>query len=711
VDRNADLIDQERDVPEKKPEISSESISSNDQAEAAVEKLREAIRYHDYRYYVLDDPAISDAEYDELMRQLEALELKFPELKTPNSPTQQVGGEPRDELGVVQHPSPMLSLKAVYDKEGLRNFDQNCREDLGVDSVAYVAEPKYDGLAVELIYKEGLLSTASTRGDGETGEDITPNVRTIKGVPLALLSQEDISIPDQLVVRGEIYMRKDEFQAFNQQRTQEGKRPFANPRNAAAGSVRQLDPNVTAGRPLHIFFYAIARGIARADSQADDLGLETQWNVLQALPKWGLRVNLDHTESCSDLDEAIEYHERMQDVRDDLAYEIDGVVYKVNRLDYQDALGVRTRDPRWALAYKFEPRRATTKLKDVEFQVGRTGQVTPVAILDPVQIGGVEVSRASLHNQSEIDRKDIRIGDTVLVERAGDVIPHIKSVVGEQAEEERSKERIQIPDECPVCGGEVVMSKDQKQARCTDVNCPARLRESVTHYASREAMDIEGLGTKRTKQLIDAGLIERLSDIYRLTQKDLVSLERFAQKSAQNLLDEIEGSKEQTLDRFIYGIGIPLVGQHVSQILAQNYETLDDLTETCKEELEAIQDIGPEVARGILAFFENEQNQEVIGEIRDAGLTLTNPLYSREPEKRPLEGLTFVFTGTLERWTRDEVQQYVARLGGRATSSVSGETDYVVAGPGAGSKLDEARERDVPVLDEAEFTNFVESQK
>ena len=698
-------MNQKQAPPELEPQVSPESVSSQEEAADAIERLRQAIRYHNYRYYVLDDPVISDAEYDELMRALESLEEEFPELETPDSPTQHVGGEPRDELGLTEHPFPMLSLKAVYDEEDVRSFDQTCRDDLGVDAVEYIAEPKYDGLAVELIYEDGQLSVASTRGDGETGEEITPNVKTIREVPLALLDQGDTPVPDRLVVRGEIYMRKDEFESFNERRADEGKAQFANPRNAAAGSVRQLDPNVTDRRPLHVFFYAVANG--------DELGFDTHWDVLHALPGWGLRVNLEYTERCGSVDEAIAYHRGTADRRDDLPYEIDGVVYKVNDLSYQEALGVRTRDPRWALAYKFEPRRATTKLKDVEFQVGRTGRVTPVALLRPVHIGGVEVSRASLHNQSEIDRKDIRIGDTVLVERAGDVIPHIvksMAATGERTDEEASRERIQIPDQCPVCGGDVVMTEDRKQARCTNVNCPARLRESLTHYASREAMDIDGLGKKRTEQLIEAGLIERLSDLYDITKDDLVSLERFADKSAQNLVDEIEDSKDQPLDRFIYAIGIPLVGQHVAQILARGYETLDDLMEADEEELESVNDIGPEVAHSIVTFFENEQNRKVIEEIRNAGLTLSNPLFA-EKEGGPLEGLTFVFTGSLERWTRDEVQRYVERLGGRATSSVSGETDYVVAGPGAGSKLDEARESDIPVMDEEEFVDFVEERQ
>lgn len=691
----------ENKAPEKEPDVSPQSIESREEAKEAVEKLREAIRYHNYRYYVLDDPVISDPEYDELMRELEALEEKFPDLTTPDSPTQHIGGEPREELGLAEHPSPMLSLKAVYDEDDVRNFDDSCRDDLGLDSVEYVADPKYDGLAVELIYEDGRLSVASTRGDGETGEDITPNVKTIKEAPLALLSQEGISVPDRLVVRGEIYMRKDEFEAFNERRAEEGKRQFANPRNAAAGSVRQLDPNVTARRPLHIFLYAVP--------DAGDLGFETHWEVLQTLPKWGLRVNLERLQRCSSVDDVLAYHEGMGEIRDDLPYEVDGVVYKVDRLDYQDQLGVRTRDPRWALAYKFQPRRATTTLKAVEVQVGRTGQLTPVAILEPVHIGGVEVSRASLHNQSEIERKDIRIGDRVLVERAGDVIPHIVRPIKE--ERDGSEKTFHIPDECPVCGAEVVMSEDKKQARCTNVNCPAQLRERVTHYASREAMDIEGLGEKRTEQLIDAGLIEHLSDLYDLTKEDLVSLERFADKSAENLLNEIKGSKEQTLARFLYALGIPLVGEHVATVLAQQYGTFDDLMEASEGELRQIMEIGPQVAHSIVTFFEEDQNRQVIEKIRDAGLTLSNPLYSAEEEERPLEGLTFVFTGALDRWTRDEVQRYVERLGGRATSSVSGETDYVVAGPGAGLQLDEARQRDVPVMDEEEFIEFVEGRQ
>lgn len=684
-----------------KPDVAVDEIASKSAAEKAIEKLREALRYHNYRYYVLDDPVISDAEYDKLLRQLETLENKYPGLVTPDSPTQQVGGEPRDELGLVEHAAPMLSLKAVYEAEDVRSFDQTCRDELGADTVTYVAEPKYDGLAVELVYEEGQLSVASTRGDGETGEDVTPNVKTIKAVPLRLVDRGKVAPPERLVVRGEIYIRKDEFEALNQHRAEEGERPFANPRNAAAGSVRQLDPQVTARRPLHIFLYQVV--------DAADLGFATHWDTIQALPGWGLRANLEKMRRCTSVEEAIGYHGEMAGARDDLDYEIDGVVFKVNRLAAQEELGARTRDPRWALAFKFEPHRATTTIADIEVQVGRTGKLTPVARLDPVHIGGVEVSRASLHNQSEIERKDIRIGDDVLVERAGDVIPQVVKPFKERRD--GSEQVFHMPETCPVCGADVVMSADKKQTRCPNVSCPAQLRERVTHFASRAGMDIDGLGEKRAQQLIDAGLVEQLSDLYRLSKDDLLGLERYAEKSAQNLLDEIAASKEQTLARFLYALGVPLVGEHVTRVLARHYETLDDVMAASTEDLEAIHEIGPEVARAIVTFFGAERNRQVIGAMREAGLTLENPLYAGTEKAQPLDGLTFVFTGELERWTRDEVKRYVERLGGRATSSVSGETDYVVAGPGAGQKRDEARQRDVPVLDEEAFEALVEDRR
>ena len=685
---------------ELKPEIDPGKIDTREAAQEAVEQLREVIRYHDYRYHVLDDPVIADSEYDQLMETLRELEEEHPDLVKPDSPTQHVGGEPRDELGSVEHPRPMLSLKAVYEEDEVRNFDQTCREELGREQVEYAAEPKYDGLAVELIYEEGSLTTASTRGDGQTGEEITANVRTLPEVPLKLREAADREVPDRLVVRGEIYMRLDEFESFNQTRSEEGEEPFANPRNAAAGSVRQLDPSVTERRPLHIFFFGVP--------QAEDLGFETHWEVLEALPEWGLRVNREQSRLCGGVDELLIYFQEMQEIREELAYEIDGLVFKVNDLDGQRTLGMRTSDPRWALAYKFPPRRATTQLKDIEVQVGRTGQLTPVAVLEPVEIGGVEVSRASLHNQSEIDKKDIRVGDRVLIERAGDVIPQVVKPITE--ERDGSEETFQMPERCPVCGAETVMSDDKKQTHCTNLNCPAQLRAGITHYASREGMDIEGLGEKRAQQLLDAGLVKKVSDLYQLTEEDLLSLERFAEKSARNLLGSIQDSLDSSVSRFLYALGIPLIGVHLARVLAGHFPELEDLLDVTREELLEIDEIGPEVARSVSTFFEDENNREVIREIQEAGLNLENTQSTTEREELPLEGLTMVFTGSLESWTRDEVKRKVERLGARATSSVSGETDYLVAGPGAGSKLDEARELDVPVLDEEGFKQFLEER-
>lgn len=680
----------------RKPDVSLEAIETEEGAREAAEKLREAIRYHNYRYYVLDDPVISDREYDELMRTLRNLEEAYPAVQTPDSPTQQVGGAPREELGLVEHPIPMLSLKTAYEEDEVLNFDRTCREELGLEEVEYVAEPKYDGLAVELIYEEGSLSVVSTRGDGETGEDVTANVKTIKEVPLMLLGNMGLSIPSRLVVRGEIYMRLDEFEEMNEERLERGEDPFANPRNAAAGSLRQLDPNVTARRPLHIYFYGAA--------QATGIEFDTQWDVLEALPKWGLRVNFDLSRKCTGVDKLLTYHREMAEQRDDLPFEIDGVVFKVNSLEAQSTLGTRTRDPRWALAYKFEPRRATTEILDIEVQVGRTGKLTPVAILNPVEIGGVEVSHASLHNMSEIERKDIRIGDTVLVVRAGDVIPYVVKSIDE--ERDGSEQKFTMPDSCPVCGSDVFMSEDKKTARCTNIGCPAQVRERLTHFASREAMDIEGLGEKRAEQFIKAGIVDGFQSLYSLTLEDLTQLERFGEKSASNLLGEIEESKEQPLHRFIHALGIPLVGVHVSQLLAQNYHTLDDLMEAGADDLLSIEGIGPEVADSVTTFFNEPENREAIDEVRESGLTLENPLYGEE--EQPLEGLTFVFTGALDNFTRTEAKELVTRLGGRATSSVSGVTDYVVAGPGAGSKLDKAKELGVPVIDEEEFIAMTE---
>ncbi|MFP4259107.1 MAG: NAD-dependent DNA ligase LigA, partial [Desulfovermiculus sp.] len=664
-------------MPEQIIHVHPGQIQDVEQARETVSRLRESLRYHAYRYYVLDDPVIADPEYDQMMQALEELEQKFPELASPTSPTQQVGGPPRQAMGLVQHPVAMLSLRAVYSPQEARDFDLTCRQELRVDQLTYVTEPKYDGLAVELIYEQGGLISASTRGDGTTGEDILANVKTIREIPLQLLALDGESIPDRLVLRGEIFMRKDEFNALNARRAQNNEPLFANPRNAAAGSVRQLDPKITAQRPLHLFVYEVAQCRGRDFSE--------QWEMLCTLPKWGLKTNARWQEKCAGIEPVLSFFQRLAENRDDLPFEIDGVVIKVNDRSAQQRLGYRQRDPRWALALKFPARQATTRIKDISVQVGRTGVLTPVAALEPVSIGGVEVQRASLHNLHQIESKDIRVQDFVLVERAGDVIPQVVKPFPEKRTGEEQK--FVMPGSCPVCGGPVVISGDRKQSRCTNIDCPAQLRERIVHFASRRAMDIEGLAGRRIDQLLNTGLIRHIPDLYHLQKADLLHLEGYAHKSADNLLREIEHSKEKTLDRFIYALGIPHVGEHLAQVLAANFPDLNSLRQATQDELTAVYEIGPEVAGSLRSFFTNPKNQEVLDHLLSAGIKLDNPLFQGPGQEKPLEGKTLVFTGTLKGWTRDEAKEAVERLGGRATNTVTGRTDYVVAGPGAGSKL------------------------
>ena len=680
------------------PEVNPDTIWNRQEAEKAVEKLREALRHHNYRYYVLNEPEISDEKYDELFEKLKELEDRFG-LVTPDSPTQQVGGEPQEELGVVKHPVPMLSLKAAYDEKGVKDFAESCRRDLGAGSVGYVCEPKYDGLSIELIYESGRLVTAATRGDGETGEDVTANVRTIRSVPLSLLESHGESAPARLVVRGEVYMRISEFNDLNRRREASGERLFANPRNAAAGSVRQLDPKITAERPLHIFLYEV--------SLCEGREFATYWEVLEAMPKWGLPVNREMQEIAEGIDAALEYHSRMVEVRDDLDYEIDGVVIKVNDLASREALGVRQRDPRWAVAYKFKPRRDTTRVRDITVNVGRTGAITPVAMLEPVRIGGVEVSRASLHNFSLMREKDILVGDTVVVERAGDVIPYV--VESKKEKRDGTEKEYPLPDHCPACEGDVFVSEDLKSVRCTNMNCPAQLKERVRHFASRRALDIEGLGDKRAAQLVDMNMVKSLPDLFELGKEDLLKLPGFADKSAENLLAELEDAKNTSMERFLVALGISNVGEHLAQVLCRNFENLDDLIRTKAADLESINEIGPEVARSITSFFGEEENVNAIHRMHEAGLALENDLYVSSETEMPLAGLKFVFTGSLESMSRDRAKDMVERRGGRAVSSVSKNTDYVVAGPGAGSKLDKARELNVKVMSEEQFQEFLNS--
>ena len=684
-------------MPEQQEHIDPGQIHDLEQARTEVSRLREALRYHAYRYYVLDDPLIADSEYDQMMQNLETLEEKFPDLASPTSPTQQVGGQPRQAMGLVHHPTPMLSLRAVYSLQEARDFDLTCRRELGEEQVTYVAEPKYDGLALELIYDQGALTSASTRGDGTTGEDILANVKTIREVPLELLSLQGEAVPERLVLRGEIYMRKDEFNALNSDRGQAGESLFANPRNAAAGSVRQLDPKITAQRPLHLFVYEVAECPGREFTE--------QWEMLRILPKWGLKTNAQWQEKCPGIQAALDFFQRLAEARDDLPYEIDGMVIKINDRQAQQRMGFRQRDPRWALALKFPARRATTRIWNIDVQVGRTGALTPVAELEPVTIGGVEVQRASLHNLHQIESKDIRIRDWVLVERAGDVIPHVVKSFPEKRD--GGEKTFAMPGTCPVCHGPVIISQDRKQSRCTNIDCPAQIRERIVHFASRRAMDIEGLAGRRIDQLLNTGLIQHIPDLYNLHKDDLLQLEGYAQKAADNLLREIEMSKEKPLDRFLYALGIPHVGEHLAQVLAANFPDLTSLTQASEESLLAIHEIGPEVAASVRSFLTNPQNQAVLNRLLQSGIILENPLFTARKEDASLQDKTFVFTGTLQRWTREEAKGLVERLGGRVTNTVTGNTDYVVAGPGAGSKLNQARSKGAEILDEEGFARLL----
>lgn len=678
------------------PKVDKDRIESRQDAGEAVEKLRQAVRYHDYRYYVQDDPLISDKEYDQLFQTLQELEQEW-DLASADSPTQKVAGKPLDKLGTVSHSTPMLSLQAVYREKKVREFADTCRRKLGKEEVEYVVEPKYDGLSIELVYESASFTLAATRGDGDTGEDVSANVKTIGEVPLSLLSLEEEKMPDRLVVRGEIYMRIKEFNDLNGRRQKNNKAPFANPRNAAAGSVRQLDPKITKSRPLHLFVYEIAECEGREFS--------SHWQVLDALQSWGLPVNRKMQHLSENIDAALSHYGELVQKRDDLPFEIDGMVIKVNDLEDRKTLGLRSRDPRWAIAYKFEPRRDTARVEDIIVNVGRTGALTPVALLEPVRIGGVEVSRASLHNLSQVEEKDIRIGDQVVVERAGDVIPYV--VKSLEKRRDGSEKKFSMPDSCPSCGGEVFVSDDKKQARCTNINCPAQLKERLQHFASRRGLDIEGLGERRAEQLVAEKLVQSLPDLFRLTKEDLLQLEGYAQKSADNLLSEIENAKSVTLSRLLYGLGIPLLGSHMVEILASRFENLQALENADREELQQIDEVGPEVARSVRSFFSEKSNRQTLRAFEEIGLDIENRAYSAKGQ-RPLDGLKFVFTGSLERWTRDEAKDLVEGRGGRATTSVSGETDYVIAGSGGGSKLEQARKEGVEVLEEQEFIALLE---
>jgi DNA ligase (NAD+) len=667
-----------------------------------IKKLREEINYHNYRYYVLDSPVISDEEYDALVHELKELEERYPETVTPDSPTQRVGAPPSDKFKTVTHSVPMLSLDDAFSRQEVLEFDARIKRLLELpedEKIEYTVEPKMDGLAVEVVYEEGVLTVGSTRGDGFTGEDVTANIRTIKAIPLRLISRH-IEPPRLLEARGEVYMEKEAFKRLNREREANGEPPFANPRNAAAGSLRQLDPNVTAKRPLQVFFYGIGR--------VEGFTFTSQWQVLTTLRQWGLRTNA-LCKKVRGIERAIKYHEEMAQRRPELPYEIDGIVIKVNDMALQERLGTKAKSPRWAIAYKFEAAQAITRIIDIILSVGRTGAVTPVAVMEPVKVGGVTVSRATLHNEDEIRRKDIRIGDWVIIRRAGDVIPE---VVKPLKERRTGKEReFRMPEFCPVCGSRLVKKPGEAIWRCPNPDCFPRLAKRIAHYVSKPAMDIEGLGPKVVEQLITAGIIRDIPDLYNIKKEDLLSLEGFAEKSAQNLLDAIEASKEVTLARFLFALGIRHVGEVTAQLLANHFGSLDALMKASEEELLAVKGIGPEVAKSISQWFRQEKNIEMIRRLLDAGIRIIEP--SGTPEKEsPVSGKSFVFTGALKSMTRSKAKELVKQLGGQVLSTVGRKTDYVVVGENPGSKYRKALELGVKIIDEDEFLKMVqESQK
>ncbi|RMG47001.1 MAG: NAD-dependent DNA ligase LigA [Acidobacteria bacterium] len=651
-----------------------------------VEQLREEIRRHDYLYYVLDRPEISDERYDELFRELRDLEEKYPELRTPDSPTQRVAGAPLEELETVEHLAPMLSLDSDREEAALRRFDKRVRDALGGADVRYVVEPKLDGLSLEVVYEGGVMVRAATRGDGYRGEAVTENVRTIRSVPLKL-REEKRRAPALLSVRGEAIMRVGPFRDLNQRLIDEGKTPFANPRNAAAGSLRQLDPRVTAERPLEVFFYDILH--------VEGTSFATQWEVRRALADWGLRPTKP-ARRVESVDEVLAYHAELGEKRDNLDFEIDGIVVKLDDLAARERLGATGRHPRWAFAFKFPPRREVSEVLRIIPSVGRSGVVTPVALLRPVEIGGVTVSRATLHNIEEVQRKDIREGDRVRVERAGDVIPQVVEVVPQPGR--RRGRPFRMPEKCPSCGTPLV-TKGPFTICPNGLSCPAQQVGRIVHFASRPALDIEGLGEETARLLVERGLVRRLPDIFELRKEQLVPLEGFAEKSAENLIRAIKRASRVELHRFLYALGIPEVGVKVARDLARHFRSLDALRAADREALQEVPGVGPRMAEEIRAFFDERHNQKVIDDLL-RHVTIVTP---RETEGDALSGLTFVLTGTLSGMTRSEAKALIERHGGRVAGSVSGRTHYVVAGESPGSKKAEAEKRGVPILDEQAF--------
>jgi len=672
-------------VPKKEEEIKKK-----------IERLREEINYHNYLYYVLDNPEISDQEYDRLYDQLVELEKEYPQFISPDSPTQRVGAPPLEEFKTVRHTIPMLSLNKAVTREEFLDFHRRVKElsGAGEKEIDYTAELKFDGLAVELIYTRGIFTQGSTRGDGYTGEDITLNLKTIKTIPLKLLSRR-FKVPDLLEVRGEVIMSKSEFEKLNKERENKGEPLFANPRNAAAGSVRQLDSKITASRPLYMYTY----GTGRIEGKA----LHNHWEAIGYLKNLGLNVS-QYVKLCKKPDDVFGFYQKVLNIRNDLDYEIDGIVIKINDFKLQGKIGELSRSPRWAVAWKFPAQQENTKVMEIRVNVGRTGAITPVAILKPVRVGGVTVSRATLHNEDEMRKKDVRIGDTVVVQRAGDVIPEVVKVI---TSKRIGKEKIfQMPDKCPVCGSTVERPEGEAVHRCTGIACPAQIKEKMYHFVSKWAMDMDGLGFKLLEQMLDKGLIKDPADLYFLKKEEIMKMERMGDKLAENILNAIEKSKNPDLPHLIFALGIRNVGEHLANVLAREFKSIGNLKTKSIEELTQVNEVGPIVAESIYNFFHDKKNLKVLEKLKKGGVVF--PELKVKKKKTPLSGKTFVLTGGLNSFTRDLAKSIIEDSGGRVSSSVSKKTDFVVVGVDPGSKLDKARKLGIKTIDEKEFKKLLQ---
>ncbi len=660
-----------------------------------IQRLREKINHHNYLYYIQDSPEITDAEYDRLFDELAALEKAHPELVTPDSPTRRVGAPPLDEFKTVPHSLPMLSLSKVTSEAEFLDFQRRVLDMSGsvAEEVKYAVEPKFDGLAVELVYVRGLLSLGSTRGDGTVGEDVTLNLKTVRTVPLRLRAK---TVPELIEIRGEVIMNKEDFARLNREREASGEALFANPRNAAAGSVRQLDSKVTRTRPLNMFAY----GVGRLEGKV----LTNHWETLSYLKGLGFKIT-QYAKLCETVSQVKDYYGKILGLRDELPYEIDGIVIKVNDFDLQNKLGEISRSPRWAVAWKFPPQQEQTVVRDIVVSVGRTGALTPVAILEPVRVAGVEISRATLHNEDEIRKKDVRTGDTVIVQRAGDVIPEVVKVI--ESKRTGNEKTFTMPDKCPVCGSRVERPEGEAVYRCTGLACPAQIKENLAHFASKGAMDIEGLGYKFLDQMVDKGLIQDQADLYFLKKEDLMQMDRMGDKLAQNLLNAIDRSRKPGLSNLIYALGIRNVGTHLAGVLAKRFKSIDHLAGQSVEDLTEVQEVGPVVGQSIHNFFHNPKNLKVLERLKSEGVEF--PVEKTEAAETLLAGKTFVLTGALGAFTRDDARRIIERLGGRVSSSVSKKTDFVVVGKDPGSKYDDARRLGVRTLSEEDFKEMTGS--